>query len=705
MKGSLAAGGFVLSAVFLTMLGGLALLSLASRRWRTTVVPWGSVPLFPLAILGTPPELVAGVLVLVALEIPGRFSRASGILATALVAVVIQALPLASLEPLLILPVAYLAASLLGQALEAAGGTRSRRAASRWAETASGVVLLGGSTLCLLGMQSGTPLPALLGLAIPAVLPALLADNADGAALDHAYCDVLSGLPSLIDALDTERARTLDEFVRSLHDLLAPLLGHELTVVAINPPFAGDGPSLGAHPISGEVRLRIAERLRRLFESRRAEILHSPVSGTGDEGPLLHPEFRHQVVVPVRHEEHLAALVAFLGTVPLAVPDPDVMMGVCSIAERSLRLHLANRWLRDRVASIERRVEEENRRLHHLLAMSQAIYTSPDLRSVTSNLVRAARLGFGLSWCAVLLDARRNGQYRLTARSGLPETSPAAARHDSIPLDTLQRVIAEGRSISRCAVLDSHRWPMDLGPTDHEHLVIAPIGSEDPPPAYLLLSPQSSKPMLELNEVRALEIVLDQAASVISSALHFEELKRQTLVDSLTGIANRRSLDTVLTRLLAHLKDRPISVAMIDADDFKMINDRFGHHVGDIVLRELASLLSRSLRARDFAARYGGEEFCAVLPHLSGDQASLVLDRVRRTIAGHRFAASELSHPLHVTVSIGIATFPEDGETPSVLLARADEALYEAKRLGKNRVVCTAEVGLWSAYDTQEPFA
>ncbi len=176
------------------------------------------------------------------------------------------------------------------------------------------------------------------------------------------------------------------------------------------------------------------------------------------------------------------------------------------------------------------------------------------------------------------------------------------------------------------------------------------------------------------------------------------------LVDGLTGIANRRSLDTVLTRLLQRLQGQPISVAMIDADDFKKINDRFGHPVGDVVLRELAGLLSRSLRARDFAARYGGEEFCAVLPQIAGDQASLVLDRVRRTIAEHRFAASELSHPLHVTVSIGVATSPEDGETPALLLARADEALYEAKRLGKNRVICTAEVGLWSAYDVQEPF-
>ncbi len=690
---------------FLIALASIALLSLASRRWRTTVVPWAAVPLIPLAIFGTPLQLLVGVLTLVVVELPGRLVAAPEVLATSLIAVLVNAMPLRPADPLLLLPPIAALLLLISRMLRRAGSSVPSPAPSLWTEAAGAVILTGGSALAVLGLQYGNALPAFLGFAIPAALPALLRGGIDSAAREHAYREVLAGLPPLLGSLIPGREKALEELVTSLHTLLTPLIGHDISVIAINPPFAGEGTSLAVHPVGGNAHLRIAERLRRLFESRRVEELHSPFSSHGEKRPLLHPDYSRQVVVPVRYDTHLVALLACLGRTPLHVLSEATMARVCALAEQSVRLCLENRWLHDRAARLERRMEDEIHRMEHLLAMSQAIYTSPDLRSVTSNLVRAARLGFGLSWCAVLLDARRNGIYRLTARSGLPRETADTARRTAIPLDTLQRVVAEGRSISRCSVITARRWPMEGFPTEQEHLILAPIGSDTPPPAYFLFSPGHSKPMLDLGEVRALEIVLDQAASVISSALHFEELKRQTLVDSLTGIANRRSLDTVLGRLLDRLRGHPVSVAMIDADDFKTINDRFGHHVGDVVLRELAALLSRSLRARDFAARYGGEEFCAVLPQLSGDQASLVLDRLRRSIAEHRFAASELSHPLHVTVSIGIATSPEDGESPAILLARADEALYEAKRLGKNRVVCTAEVGLWSVYDSQEPFA
>lgn len=162
-------------------------------------------------------------------------------------------------------------------------------------------------------------------------------------------------------------------------------------------------------------------------------------------------------------------------------------------------------------------------------------------------------------------------------------------------------------------------------------------------------------------------------------------LSRLSQTDPLTRIANRRSTDE---RLAAEIQraarfGHPLSIALIDVDDFKLVNDTYGHPVGDAVLQRLASLLVRELRTIDVAGRYGGEEFLVVLPETDAGGASIALERILEAVRGDR--------QLSITVSAGISEFETNGRAASDLLDAADRALYQAKRSGKNRAVVAGD--------------
>ena len=168
--------------------------------------------------------------------------------------------------------------------------------------------------------------------------------------------------------------------------------------------------------------------------------------------------------------------------------------------------------------------------------------------------------------------------------------------------------------------------------------------------------------------------------------LEARRLGKLAMGDELTGLPNRRALlqrlETELERARRHAQ--PLSVLMVDADHFKAINDTHGHAAGDQVLRHLAALLTKALRAGDWVGRLGGEEFLAVLPDASLEHTRSIAERMREAIAAAPCATPH--GVLAITVSIGAATHRGDGETSAALLQRADGALYTAKTEGRNRV-------------------
>jgi len=164
------------------------------------------------------------------------------------------------------------------------------------------------------------------------------------------------------------------------------------------------------------------------------------------------------------------------------------------------------------------------------------------------------------------------------------------------------------------------------------------------------------------------------------------------VTDGLTGLHNRRYLERHLTTLVqqAIAREKPLSVLVLDIDYFKAINDGYGHAVGDEVLREFSRRLRKTVRGIDLACRLGGEEFVIAMPETDAALALVVGERLRQKIASERFPIPESEESIDVTVSIGIASLNSSGDNQTLLLKRADEALYRAKKAGRNRVAAAA---------------
>ena len=157
--------------------------------------------------------------------------------------------------------------------------------------------------------------------------------------------------------------------------------------------------------------------------------------------------------------------------------------------------------------------------------------------------------------------------------------------------------------------------------------------------------------------------------------------------DSLTGLANRQKLSSCMAEAMirSHQFDLPFSVLLLDVDNFKNVNDTYGHLAGDAVLQALSAIIVKELRVQDTAGRWGGEEFLVLLPETGAEKAVELAENLRNKVSTHVFAAD-----LHCTISIGVAEM-RHGDTPDTLVHRADTALYSAKKAGKDRVVLEEE--------------
>jgi two-component system, cell cycle response regulator len=174
--------------------------------------------------------------------------------------------------------------------------------------------------------------------------------------------------------------------------------------------------------------------------------------------------------------------------------------------------------------------------------------------------------------------------------------------------------------------------------------------------------------------------------------MRLEETVEMAILDPLTDLHNRRYMTSHLKTLFeeASQRGKPLSVLVLDIDYFKTVNDSYGHDAGDSVLREFASRLRRNIRGIDLACRLGGEEFVVVMPETDLAKAYLVGERLRQCIAAAPFYAGETIGALDVTASVGVAALEFADDTPELILKRADQALYCAKRDGRNRVVSDA---------------
>ncbi len=191
---------------------------------------------------------------------------------------------------------------------------------------------------------------------------------------------------------------------------------------------------------------------------------------------------------------------------------------------------------------------------------------------------------------------------------------------------------------------------------------------------------------------------IDQIRIIISKALQQRVLKKRaeeadfykklSRLDSLTELFNLRAFQQLLGIEIARAEREkwPVSLVMLDIDDFKAFNDTNGHPMGNLVLKRLSWLLKQNCRNCDFVARYGGEEFTIIFPHTGKEDAEIMANRIRKAVEENGFEQDGLSAKYNFTISLGVAEYPVDAEDKDNLIEKADQALYQAKREGKNRV-------------------
>ncbi|MDH3392722.1 MAG: sensor domain-containing diguanylate cyclase [Desulfobulbaceae bacterium] len=225
---------------------------------------------------------------------------------------------------------------------------------------------------------------------------------------------------------------------------------------------------------------------------------------------------------------------------------------------------------------------------------------------------------------------------------------------------------------------------------DFKSLLIVPLHKEDGGSVGALVVAARAAGVFSRQGRQILELIATQVAIKIDLARAHEKINRLATTDGLTGLANHRTFqhgfDVMLQR--AERQQKPLCMLLCDIDHFKGVNDTFGHPFGDLVLKEVAKVLAESVRQVDLAARYGGEEFAILLEDCDEKGGHLLAERIRQAVGELALACEKVT--VAVTLSIGLASYPQDGMEKPDLIARADQALYRAKEEGRNRTV------LWS---------
>ncbi|MCX7921589.1 MAG: sensor domain-containing diguanylate cyclase [Clostridia bacterium] len=322
--------------------------------------------------------------------------------------------------------------------------------------------------------------------------------------------------------------------------------------------------------------------------------------------------------------------------------------------------------------------------IEKLQEISSVLTSTLDLREVLKRLLDS--LGSMINYDQATVMLKQGERLHLMAVHGYKERSAVVGDDISIEdIGVLKEVIRRGKPV---LIEDLEKHADNKGEyfntVDTRSLLAVPLISKKGIIGILTLD--SSTPGFYGDYEMEISLAFaGQAGIAIENATLFTEVKKLATTDSLTGLFNRRYFYEQAGLEFHKLKQQkiPLSLFMVDVDYFKKVNDTYGHSTGDEILRGVAERFLRVLRMEDIVGRYGGEEFVALL--CGTDSAEFVAERLRKSIAGEPFLTQEHGL-LNITVSIGATIVDHETDTLDSAIKRADEALYDAKRNGRNRV-------------------
>lgn len=328
------------------------------------------------------------------------------------------------------------------------------------------------------------------------------------------------------------------------------------------------------------------------------------------------------------------------------------------------------------MSALERSRDEMRASLDRL---GEALSRTHDLQGISNVVLDTALSTTGADAGAVLL--LDSGRLSLVTSTGLADRGLVVPRDIPLGAGVLGRVVATGQPVR--GELGAQVAPLAAEPSRGHVLAVPLRRSRRDVGVLAVYGPEPFAADAE-DTVRTLA---GHAGIAIDNALLHEEAERLSITDALTGVWNYRYLMMSLNREIerAIRFSRPLAALMLDLDHFKQVNDTFGHERGNVVLRELAQRVLEHSRDVDTLARYGGEEFVLVLPETGVEGAARVAERVCAAVRREPFDADGDAPGLRLTVSIGVAVFPDHGASPATLMNSADQALYRAKRGGRDR--------------------
>lgn len=368
-----------------------------------------------------------------------------------------------------------------------------------------------------------------------------------------------------------------------------------------------------------------------------------------------------------------------------------LFLWVCTeVVERRMeRLQSEVAEARTTIVNMRQEIKELNElmvQLQRLTEVLKSVAAAPDADGVAKTLLDEVIQMFGAETGRVFMVSD-DGQH-LEEVASHPHSEKRPQRRYSLMSDQ-DGVVARAALTGKPFILP----PPNGGRFNSTSLSLmcVPLTSTKGVQGVLLV--EDSKRRFTMSDLRSLELIAQQAAIALERARLYEQMERLSLTDALTGIANRRHIERHLEIEFARAKryNYPLSAIMLDIDHFKRFNDIHGHLTGDRVLQGLARLLTNIARASDLVGRYGGEEFLIICAYTDLNGALALAERIRRAVEQTAFESRE-GEKLHITISAGVATFPEDAQDSVGLIEAADKALYVAKQTGRNKVCAYRDI-------------
>lgn len=482
--------------------------------------------------------------------------------------------------------------------------------------------------------------------------------------------------------------RPLSRGSKGAQSLVLSACNHNAKILE-TPSFGPDTPLLG----------KAAQKLETILENHATGIKNLPACLAGMERLLAVPVLFSEELLGVlvtAEEEHGRLFdeedrkLLWMYAAQIAIPLKNIFLYQAQIK--------AAEELEEKNKALEFQSELILRKSAHLVVLNdvaQKANQSLELQEVLTLLARSASESIGVDRSILWISDEKAGGWQAVSGYGISSTAlKEFFIKNSEVKDPRLKEFLYGRAPLKMGSEAEAQWFVDYfsGKISLKAAVLVPVTLKGKNIGFVLVDDTRETHEFLDDEIALIISMVNQTAIAIENAQLYQKVKEQAITDGLTGLYNHRFFQLRLADEFAHCKryGTQLSMIILDVDHFKMYNDTYGHMAGDLALKEIANLTRLSVRENDIVARYGGEEFVIILPRTSADGALAVAERIRKTVSGCRFLGNLHIPEVSITVSLGIAEYTKELSSREELVRKADEALYAAKKAGRNRTLISS---------------